>query len=93
MFYEGKTWTSGPLYPVVGDVFTVDRNINIKGQGRLEFGVKYVINGFGYGKPNEDGDRREFWEILDKYNTEQPPIHAWKENIEMLYDKKILTVL
>lgn len=93
MYYEGASWTGSALYPVMNDTFRPETNINIKGQGRLEFGVQYIINGFGYGFPNKEGVRKELWEIVDKYNADLPPIHIFKDDLNKLYDKELITVL
>ena len=93
MFHESAKYVNSALNPIMNDTFITKTNINVKGQGVLEFGVKYIINGFGKGKPNDSGERKEFWEIIDKYNTEVPPIHLWKEDLNKLYKKKIIKLI
>lgn len=93
MHHEGKGWGNPELYPRWGDSFKPEVNINIKGQGTLEYGKQYIINGAGWGYPNEEGERRELWVIVNKYNTEQPPLHIWKDDLEKLYDTEKITVI
>jgi hypothetical protein len=93
MYHEGKSLTCSALYPVIGTSFTTESNINIKGQGTLEYGVKYIISGVGFSKPDDSGERRQLWVVINKYNAEQPPVHIWRDDLNKLYDKKIITVL
>lgn len=93
MFHKGAKWVNSELYPTMDDMFRPETNIKIKGQGTLEFGVKYIVSGFGEGRADKDGIRKPFWEVLDKYNTEAPPIHIFKKDLNKLFDDELITIL
>lgn len=71
------------LYPAIGS--TIKFTVNA---GKFKSGVIYVIVGFGKGKPNKDGERREFWCILDKHNTREKEKFMWKSEMKRLFDEK-----
>jgi len=93
MFHKGAKWVNSALHPTMNDTIIPETNVTIKGQGVLEFGVKYLISGFGEGYPDEEGNRKELWVIINKYNTEVPPIHIFKKDLNSLYERELITVL
>lgn len=62
-------------------------NVNANG-GRNNFspGILYIISGWGYGKSDKKGIRREFWTVSDKFNTQIKDMHIWKSELKRLFD-------
>jgi len=69
------------IYLTFNSVFTVTQKA-----GAFEIGTTYMINGFGWGKPDKDGNRREFWEVQEKYKDEDSPIYIYKDEFTKLQD-------
>ena len=79
----------GDLYPKMGTHIRFEVNAGTFIQGRT-----YIIGGFGYSKKNEEGHRREFWELFDKFNTQEKPKIVWKSELNRLFDEgKIIETL
>lgn len=72
------------LYPKMG--FKVKFKISTSG-GKFHSGHVYQITGFGFGKPNENGQRREFWELSDLNNPQFKPGNIWKSELNRLFDQ------
>ena len=70
------------IQPAIDSVFKF--NVNA---GKFKAGIIYTIVGFGKGKPNKDGVRREFWTILEKHNTKQPEQYIWKSELKRLFNE------
>lgn len=76
-----------PLYLVIDSKFQVKKNNNL-----FNTQSTYKIIGVGYGKKKE-GKRREYWVVIDVYNTEIPTIKLWKSDLEKLYDSELIIEL
>lgn len=93
MFHENAPERDMPLYPVMGNRFMPNKNVNMKGQGVIKANEEYQIIGFGYGKVVDNKPRPEYWEIIGVYDTSSRKIKISKKNMHKLYDTGVIDVI
>lgn len=79
-----------PLYPVINSCFKPIKNLTKNGELILQKDVSYKIMGWGKTKPNDSGERTEFWVIQDTYNLSAKEVIISKETINNLWTKGVI---